>query len=66
MSTPRSCPGPDVLIKRRNILSLFSVHEEGEDCPVRVAAYSPAAELRPDFPSLETARKQSLSIIFMI
>lgn len=52
MSTRRSCPGPGVLIKRKNILSLFSVHEEGEDCPVRVTAYSPAAELRPDFPSL--------------
>lgn len=59
MSTRRSCPGPGVLIKRKNILSpgmgslaLFSVHEEGEDCPARVTAYSPAAELRPDFPSL--------------
>ena len=59
MSTRRSCPGPGVLIKRKNILlpgmgylALSSVHEGGEDCLVRVTAYSPAAELRPDFPSL--------------
>lgn len=59
MNTRRSCPGPGVLIKRKNILSpgmgylaLSSVHEGGEDCLVRVTAYSPAAELRPDFPNL--------------